>query len=188
MAEVQSLRFSLDVDGVLSGFPIKRAKGALNRYGEVSATVILEQRDNLIEYRFILAEGMAYLKGSTAGFQLLPPEMAERIYDPSRLLDPQRGLSSVLAEARGLRTEDAESVGGEQTYRVRARIRTDLLKGLSRLEPGQGEVTAILWIARDDSRLVRVRIPLRTAGENEALITLTFSGFNAPTDIKPPPV
>ncbi|MGH2708170.1 MAG: LppX_LprAFG lipoprotein [Actinomycetota bacterium] len=188
MTEVESLRFSLDVDGTLSGFPIRRASGVLNRQGEVSATVTLEQRENLIEYRFILVGGTAYLKGSTAGFQPLPPEVAGRIYDPSRLLDPQRGLASVLTEARGLRTEDTESIAGVPTYRLTARIRTELLEGLSRLEPDSDEVTATLWIARDGSRLVRARIPLRTAGDNEALITLTFSRFNAPTDIKAPPL
>lgn len=188
MAEVESVRFALDVEGILSGFPIKKANGALNRRGEVSATVILEQRDNLLEYQFIQVGGTSYLKGSTAGFQPLPPEVAGRIYDPSRLLDPQRGLGFVLTEARGLRTEDTESVRGVETYRVRARVRTGLLEGLSRLEPDQDEVTATLWIARDGSRLVRARIPLRTAGDNEAVITLTFSRFNEPTDIKPPPL
>jgi lipoprotein LprG len=188
MAEVESLRFSLGVDGVLSGFPIKKADGVLNRQGEVSATVTLEQRDRLIEYRFVLVEGTAYLKGPTAGFQPLPPEVAERIYDPSRLLDPEAGLASALAGARGLRTEDTETVDGVESYRVRARVRTDLLEGLSNLEPGQREVTATLWIAREGSRLVRARVPLRTAGDNEAVITLTFSEFNAPTDIQPPPV
>jgi lipoprotein LprG len=187
MAGIETMRFKLDVDGTISGLMIKQAEGAVTRDGNVSARADVAQGGQLVEYEYVLAGGTAYLKGPTGGFRPLPPHFATRIYNPSKLLDGEAGLSRTLAEAQDPETQAEERLDGVATYRVRARMSTDTLQGVSALAAGQERLDSVVWIDRDSGRLVQASVPFKPAGsDEEAVFTVRLSNFNEPVDIKPP--
>jgi lipoprotein LprG len=187
MAGVRSVRFNLDVEGTLSGLQVKEAAGVMTREGEVSARAQILQQGQLVEYEYIVADGVAYLKGPTGGFQTLPQALAVRIYDPSALLDETAGLRRAMAGAQDPKTEAAETIDGQPAYRIRAKVSTDLVQGLSVLSAGQRRLDATLWVDQESGRLIQARIPFKPTGSGEQTVfTVRLSDFNDPVDIKPP--
>ena len=45
----------------------------------------------------MLVGGKLYLKGATGGFAEVPAALAGSVYDPSAILDPDKGVAKVLA-------------------------------------------------------------------------------------------
>jgi len=186
MGQVKTARFLLEVDGEVSGFPISRAEGVLTNHGEASAVVSIDFGRTPLEYKYVLSGGTAYLKGPTGGFKEQSPESAADLYDPSRFLSSE-GLPSLLAKAREPQIEGSDKIGGVNTYRIKAKVPTTLLMGLTTLAPGQSEVESTLWIESESARLAKAEIPFRNKGhKDKTTLKLTFSRFDAPVDIKPP--
>lgn len=187
MTGIETVRFKLDIDGTISGLMIKQAEGVMTRDGEVSARADVAQAGQVVQYEYVLAEGAAYLKGPTGGFQPLPPHFARLIYNPSKLLDDSSGLRPTLAEAQDAETEAVETVDGLATYRIRASISTEPLQGVSALPAGQQRLDSVLWIDQDSRRLIQVRVPFKPSGsDDETVFTVRLSDFNGPADIEPP--
>lgn len=187
MSEVSSVRFTLDVDGTLSGLQVKEASGAINDRGDATATAQVLVAEQLSEYEVVVAGGTTYLKGPTGGFKPLPPALASRLYDPSRLLHPETGLPKTMSGASDARTEAAEKIAGVQTYRIRANIGTDLMQGLSLISSQQESLPATLWVEQKSGRLVRARVRFKvTRSRKETTLTLGLSDFNKPVSITPP--
>jgi len=179
MAAVTTARFSLGVEGTLAGFPVQGAQAQLTREGDAAGTVTLEQGGQVNELQFVLTGGSLYLQGPTGGFQKLPAALAGSVYDPSVILDPQRGIPALLRAGTAATTEAREQVGGVDAYRVRATFPAAALGGLV---PGAvADTTGQVWIGVDGSRLVQARFPLP-----EATATVRLSDFDAPADITPP--
>lgn len=188
MRAVQTVQLELEIDGPVGELSVRRARGVLTRDGEASGSFHLEQGGSLYEYGIVIAGGTYYVKGPTGGFQAIPGGLAEGLYDPSRFLDPDEGLASMLTGARDARTEAAEPVGGRDAYRVHARVATDLLRGLLPLEEGQTEVEAAVWIEAERPRLLQVRVSVQVAGQSQpTMLTLSLTAFDVPADIEPPP-
>jgi lipoprotein LprG len=189
MAEVQSVRFKLDVEGTVSGLQIKEATGVMTREGDLSATAKVLQQGQLVEYEYVVADQGAYLKGPTGGFQALPPALAARIYDPSKLLDTTTGLRRTLAGAEDAKTQAAETVDGAATYRIQAKVSPELVQGLSVLSQGRRRLDATLWVDQESGRLIQARVPFKSAGSGEQTVfKVKLSDFNDPVDIKPPQI
>lgn len=179
MAAVTTARFALGVEGTLAGFPVQGAQAQLTREGDAKGTVTLEQRGQVSELQFVLTGGSLYLQGPTGGFQKLPAALASSVYDPSAILDPQRGIPALLRRGTGATTEAREQVGEVDAYRVRATFPAAALGGLV---PGVAADTAgLVWIGVENSRLVQARFQLP-----EATATVRLSDFDAPADIAPP--
>lgn len=179
MAAVTTARFALDVEGTLAGFPVQGAQAQLTREGDAAGTVILARGEQVSELEFVLTGGSLYLQGPTGGFQKLPAALASSVYDPSAILDPQRGIPALLRSATGATTEAREEVGGVDAYRVRATFPAPVLSGLV---PGvTADTSGLVWIGVENSRLVQARFQLP-----QATATVRLSDFDAPADIAPP--
>jgi lipoprotein LprG len=187
MGDVSSVRFVMDIDGIVAPLTIRSVKGVLSRSGNASGSVTLVLGDNLVENEFVLVGKDLYLRGSTGPYRLVPSEVSGNVYDPKVLLAPDRGLPAVLSGATAAKTEGAERVAGVDTYRIHARVTPELLQGLTKLEAGQSRVPATLWVDEKTGRLIRALVVFRTQFVHEdTRLTLTFSQFNEPVDIKPP--
>jgi lipoprotein LprG len=187
MRAVETVQLEVEIDGPVGDLSVRRARGVLTREGEASGTFQLEQGGRLYEYAIVIGDRTYHVKGPTGGFQVIPAETAAGLYDPSRFLDPDEGLASMLAQATAARTEAAEPVGGRDAYRVGARVATDLLRGLLPLEEGQNEVQAVLWIGADRLRLLQIQVSVRVAGQaTPTMLTLSLTAFDVPADIEPP--
>ncbi|MGH4012681.1 MAG: LppX_LprAFG lipoprotein [Pseudonocardiaceae bacterium] len=179
MRTVTTTRVGIDVQGNLPGLPIQAAQGQLTREGAAKGTATVEQSGQLVELDFVIIKDRLYLRGPTGGFRVLPASTAGLVYDPSMILDPDRGVAAVLASGTAAKTEAREQVGGVDSYRVRARFSG---QSLGRLVPGlTQDSTGQVWIAAEGFRLVQARFP--TTG---GAVTFRFTDFDAPADIIAP--
>ncbi|MGH3980221.1 MAG: LppX_LprAFG lipoprotein [Pseudonocardiaceae bacterium] len=179
MRGISSARFDLDIEGTGSGLPIRGAQGRLTREGDADGTATLDQGQQVSELRFVLTGDTLYLQGPTGGFQRVPAGFASSVYDPSVILDAQRGVPALLANGTQPVTEAREAVGGTDAYRVTATFPRSVLSGLvpGLVEDAKGQV----WIGAAQPHLLQARFPL--AG---GTVTVRLSEFDAPVDITPP--
>jgi lipoprotein LprG len=189
MGDVSTVRFAIDIDGIVAPLTIRSIKGVLTRAGNATGTVLIALGSDLEEEDFVLVGKSLYLRGATGPYQLVPESFTGRVYDPKVLLAPDHGLPAELSGAQDARTRGAERVNGVSTYRVSATLAPDLLKGLTLLENEQKRLPATLWISQDDGRLQKAEVTFRTRLVSEdTRLTLTLGDFDKPVDIKPPPV
>jgi lipoprotein LprG len=185
MRNVKTTRFTVEASGQINQIALRGAKGQLTRDGDAEGTVRLDQAGSLVELSFVLAGDSAYIKGATGGYQRLPRALATTVYDPSAILDPERGVAKLLGTAREGRTEDRESVDGRDAYRVQAKLDR---QALAALVPGVNQdVTGDLWIAADRPLLVKAQFPVPASGGGEGgSVTVGFADIDAPASITPP--
>jgi lipoprotein LprG len=106
-------------------------------------------------------------------------------YDPSAILDPNRGVALLLTKATNPQTEAKDSVAGQDAYRVKATLPKD---AAASLVPGLGkDVTGEVWVAASDHKLLKVKADVPAAsGAGNGTVTATFSQFNVPFQITAP--
>lgn len=180
---VTSAHFTVRVDPGPSPVTVRGADGDLTRAGAARGTAQLDQQGQLVEVAFVIVGDALYLKGPTGGFQRLPAGFASTVYDPSAILDPQRGLARLVATATQARTEDSETVGGREAYRVGAVVDPGVA---ATLVPGlTGPVTGQLWVDAATSQLLQARIQ-PSGGSGAGAVTLTLSNLDAPVAIVTP--
>jgi lipoprotein LprG len=186
MRDLTSARFVLESTGQIAGLEVRRAEGVLTNEGEVQATVDLEEGGQLVEFEIVVADDELYVKGPTGGFTKVPSFLRGSVYDPSILLDPQKGIGSLVASARDGETVAAEEAGGRATFRVEATLDGD---DVARLVPiGVEEDTpGTLWIAQEEPLVVQARVELPAEGDVEGTrVTVTLTEFDVGADIQPP--
>lgn len=157
----------------------------LLKSGDAKGTLKLMQSGQLVEVQFVLLGDTVHFKGVTGGYQKVPRGMVTAVYDPSAVLDGSRGLARLLTTAAEPETEDTEKVGGRNAYRVKTTLSKEtagtLLPGVT------SDLPAKLWIAADDSRLLKLEAEVpASAGGGEGSVTVTFSDFNSAFKITAP--
>jgi lipoprotein LprG len=184
MAAVTSMSFTIATEGN-PGIPIKNAAGKLLKSGDATGTIELTQSGQLAQLNFTLAGDSVYLKGPTGGYRKLPRAMVVAIYDPSAILDPNRGVAKLLSEASNPKTEAKESIAGEDAYKVKATLPKD---AASSLVPGLSkDVTGEVWVGVSDHRLLKVSAQVPAAsGGGTGTVNATFADFDQPFTIKAP--
>ena len=178
MRGVTSVRFGIDVDGVLTiaGVQIKSATGQLTNEGSAKGNATADMGRQLYELAFVIIGKDLYLRGPTGGFSKL--SAADSLSAFTVLLNPDRGMAAVLASGAAAENEGREQVGGVDSYRVKASFSgQSLIKLLGPTE----DVTGQVWIATKDFRVVQAVFPI-----DDGNVTFRFSDFNAPADIAAP--
>ena len=182
MAAVQSTRLVVETDTDVSGLPVRKVEGVLTRSGEAEGTAQIEQMGVLMEVSFVLVGDTFHYK-LIGGWQQLPLSQASTLYDPSAILDGERGVPHLLRTVTDGEVEARETVAGVQTYRVRATLPGD---ALGVVLPGIDEpVPGTLWIGVDRPLLHRVEFTL-TGAAGSGTATVTLSDFDAPVEISAP--
>ncbi|WP_448624605.1 LppX_LprAFG lipoprotein [Geodermatophilus sp. URMC 64] len=108
--------------------------------------------------------------------------------DPGALLDPDTGISQLLAEAENAELGDERRVDGEVVREVTAELPGDLVERLLTSQDPDQPVQARFSIATDSGELRRAELtgPFFTADE-DATYTLDLSDFGADVEITAPP-
>lgn len=174
MRSVTSTHFTIKVDGELPDVTVKDAEGDLNADGESRGRARVEQFGQLIEVEYVLVGQDLYFKGPTGGFTKLPAALAGQVYDPTAILDPERGVAKVLSDARD---EKTVSVDDGVTV-VEATVPKDVAAGLV---PGIDADVASSFSVRED-KLVNAVFTL----PGGAKVTIDLSDFNKPVTVSPP--
>jgi len=186
MRDVQSAHVVIASEGEVTGLPVKRADGDLRRDGDAKGTITLEQLGQLVEYQFVVLGETIYLKGATGGWLPLPASVAVQAaqYDPSAILDPDRGVVKVLATASEATTEAEETIDGRSTYRVAAKLDPTTAAALV---PGVGPgVTSKLWLDKESKKLRRAVLTIPAADGKSGTVTIDFTDFDKPVTVSAP--
>jgi lipoprotein LprG len=179
MREIKTAQFLITAEGAIAGLSLRRAEGTLTKEGSAKGTAQVDQGGAAVELEFVIVGDKIYLKGPTGGYQALPLTLAATVYDPSAILDPDRGIAKVLGSATGATTEASEPVDGKDAWRVAV---TTTGTDLAGLVPGvTGSIPAKLWIAGVDKRLLKAAFTL-----SGGTATVTFKQFDAPVTISAP--
>ncbi len=179
MRTVNTTRFSLEVKGETPGVQLRSAEGQLTREGSAMGTAQVDEGRQLLELKFVIIGQDLYLTPPTGGVQKLPLSFAGAVYDPSIILNPDKGIAAALASGKDASTEEREEVGGVDTYRVKVSFPA---QPLGTLIPGLAQdKTSDIWVAVQGTRLIKATFPTTTGS-----ITANFSQYDAPAQITPP--
>jgi lipoprotein LprG len=184
MRAIKTAKFLITADGEISGLSLRRAEGTLTREGSAEGTAQIEQSGTNVDLTFVIVGDKIYIKGPTGGYQALPLSLAASVYDPSAILDPDKGVAKLLSAAADPKTEAAESVGSTDAWRVAITVSgTDLAAVI----PGaSGDIPGKVWLGKEDKRLHKAVFTLPADGGSTGTVTVTFSEFDTPADIKAP--
>jgi lipoprotein LprG len=183
MAEVETAHIVLDIDPPVGNLPISRAEGDLKRGGDAKGTIQLLANTQLLEVEFVVMGDDAWVKYPTGGWTTAGA--ITNIYDPSAILDPQRGVANLLSTASNARTEGAERVNGVSAWRITADIDQ---KAANMLVPGvPAGLTGTVWVDQESKRMVKAVVNVPESGNNPAsTITFDMTDFNAAVDVSAP--
>lgn len=178
MAGVSSATFSLKLTGDTTSQFVTSVSGSLSLDGQAEGSVTIGGQP----YPFRLVGGMFYLQNPDRSWVTSAPP-----FDPTQLLDPTNGLSTLLSGATGAKTVDQVGVGGESADEITARVPTTLITQVTNLADGQSSIPATLWIGVTDHRLLQFQVTFRGPDAQGTTIgTATLKGFNVPLHVVAP--
>jgi lipoprotein LprG len=185
MRDVQTAKFLITADATVAGLSLKRAEGTLTKQGNAQGTAQITQAGLDVELSFVIVGDKIYVKGPTGGYQTLPLALAASVYDPSAILDADRGIAKVLSTATDAKTEAQESVDGKPAFRVTVKVNGD---DLATVIPGMtGTIPAKVWISTADKRLLKAAFTTPDSGGTKGgTVTVTFTDYDAPATITAP--
>jgi lipoprotein LprG len=185
MRDVKTAKFLITADATVAGLNLKRAEGTLTKEGDAQGTAEINESGQDEELSCVIVGDQIYIKGPTGGYQKMPLALAASVYDPSAILDPDRGIAKVLSTATDAKTEAQESVDGKPAWRVAMTANGD---DLSTIVPGMsGKVPAKVWISTTDKRLLKATFTAPDSGGTKGgTVNVTFSDYDAPATITAP--
>ncbi|MBV9160668.1 MAG: LppX_LprAFG lipoprotein [Pseudonocardiales bacterium] len=179
MRAVTTTHFAVNIQGNAPTVQLRSADGRLTREGSAQGTARVDEGRQTLELQFVIIGQTLYLRPPTGPVQQLPLSFAGTLYDPSLILNPDRGIAAALASGTGATTEAREQVDGVDSYRLRVQFPA---QPLGPLVPGLApDKTSEIWVTAQGSRLVKAQFPT-TYGT----ATVQFSDFDAPVEITPP--
>lgn len=182
MRTVNTLGFTIETEGE-PPVQVRRAEGSLTRAGDARGTVHIDVLGSLQELEFVLVGDTVHIKGPTGGHQRMSRAELARLYDPSAILDPDRGVAHLLASATDATTEAEERVGSADAHRIAVTLSR---QALAPLVPGiQQDVKGQVWIEKAGSRLLKARLPMGE-GDNSGTVIVTLADHDAPVTVTPP--
>lgn len=182
---ITSTHVTLAVNGEIPGLSVRSVDGDLTREGAAQGTATLTLGGQLVEGKFVLLEDTLYLDAGTGGFQRIPAAMITSVYDPSAVLDPQRGVAKLLGSVRDPRTVAAEDVNGTPSYKITGSVAKDVIAGLVPGVPADVGVT--VWVAQEGKHLpVKAVAALPAEGGEPATVEVTLSDIDKPVTVTPP--
>lgn len=180
MADLRTVRLRVQAETDVAELPVRRVEAQITRTGDAAGTAQVEQFGQLVEVAFVVV-GDDFHYQVLGGWQKGSRAEAAALYDPSAVLDPDRGVAHLLRTLTDARVEGEDEVAGVRTWRVTAKIAEE---ALATLMPGAPEgVTGTLWIGVDRPLLHRVRVELP---DGAGPVTVDLYDHDAPADIRAP--
>jgi lipoprotein LprG len=178
MRAVKTVAFTMEAEGT-PPVQVKKAEGRLSGTGDADGTVQVDLLGSLQEISFILIGETVHFKGVTGGYQRMTRSQLASIYDPSALLNPEKGVAQLLTSALNAKTEAAEKLDGTDAFRVSATLSQQVL---ATMVPGIDQsVNGTLWIDRATGRLLKADLPM-TGGK----VVVAFRDYDVPVQVTAP--
>lgn len=180
MSSVTSASFTIAVDGQLPAVTVQSAQGDLTAAGDAQGSAKITQFGQLIEVEFVLVGGDLYIKGVTGGFTKVPAALAGSVYDPSAILNPDKGVAKVLSSVQNPTLTSSDDDSWVVTGTVPAAVAGGLVPGIAT------DVTGVFTIAMATGDLTAADLTLTGDDGKPATVKVELSNFNTPVSISPP--
>jgi lipoprotein LprG len=181
MAGLDTVAIRIEADADLAGLPLREVDAVVTRAGAAEGSAQVEQLGQRVEVRFVVLEDTFYYQ-LFGGWQQLPLAEATEFYDPSAVLDPDRGLAQLLRTATDPVVEGRDG----DSYEV---VATFAAGGLAGVLPGAPDgVRGTVWIGVDRPLLHRARLPVPAGAGSTAggTLSVNLSEFDQPVEISAP--
>ncbi len=180
MAGVTSTSFTIAVDGQLPAVTVQSAEGDLTSAGDAKGTAKITQFGQLLEVEFVLVGGELYIKGLTGGFSKVPAALAGSVYDPSAILNPDKGVAKVLSSVQNPTLTSSDGDAWVVSGTVPSSVAGALVPGIN------SDVDGVFTIEMATGYLTAADLTLTGGDGNPATVTIGLSNFNQPVSISPP--
>jgi len=186
--ETSSVHFVLTSEGAPdTGTHLAGGEGDIARPASFDGTLQVLTSGTALDVAVVSVDGTVYAQlPFTGGFSVVDPAQFG-IGDPGALLDPDGGISRLLAAAEDAELGEERRVDGEVVREVTAQLPGDLVEQVLTSQDPSRPVDARLSVVPDSGELRRVELtgPFFTAGD--ATYTLELSEHGADVDITAPP-
>lgn len=180
MAGLTSAHFTLIVRGKLPDLKVQGAAGDLTSVGDARGTAKMTQFEQLVEVDFVVVGKVLYLKGATGGFTKLPAALAGEVYDPTAILQAEKGVAAVL---RHIITPGNPTLVGS-SYTITGTVPK---AAAAALVPGiTSDAMGTFTIDKASSRLTDVVLHLAGSDGKPAAVDLALSDFNKAVTVSAP--
>jgi hypothetical protein len=171
-----------------SGTLLIGGEGDIARPAAFDGTLNVRALGSTLDLEVVSVDGTVYAQlPFTSGFSVVDPAQFG-FGDPGALLDPDTGISQLLAEAESAELGEERRVDGEVVREVTAELPGDLVEQILASQDPSQAVQARFSIATDSGELRRAELtgPFFTA-DADATYTLELSDFGADVEITAPP-
>ena len=171
-----------------SGTALVGGEGDFARPSSFKGTLKVQTGGNTVDLKAISAQGTVYVQLPFVQSYTVVDPAQFGLGDPGALLDPDTGISQLLAKAQNAEVGDEKRVNGEVVREVTADLPGDLVQRLLTSKDPSKPVQARFSVASDSGQLRRAELtgPFFEAGA-EATYTIELSNFGADVSITAPP-
>lgn len=191
LAETQSLRFTLSVEGETfiddaGAIRLREARGLLVRPDRVQTDFKITVLNGVTVTTSLIIIGSERWSTDLISGEWGPaPE--EFAYDPTILFDNQGGIGPVMDRVAGAERLEDDEVRGRAAFVVRATVDASVIGPLTFFTMRGSPVEVQLWIDAENDNLLRARlIEPPDQGREAATWTLDLSGHGSDIEIEPP--
>ncbi len=194
MLDTQSAHFVIEISGQLvyldspPTVALKRAEGDLQRPDSVRAIVRIVSFGLVSELGIIgLGDEQYVTNPLNQQWEQLPPGQGW-YFDPALLFDSEYGIEAVL-EGTSWTFGPPEEIEGQPHYLLRGTLPGERLLYLTSGLIREGDVDVSIWVGQQDKYARRIQIMEPDSDPDDPTVWLiTFSAFDEPVDIQPPPI
>ena len=183
MGTVQSVQFDLGVNGSLPQLPVTSANGTLKHDGSAQGSAKISELGETIQVNFILIGQTFYLSTGSGGYTSMPLSAATQVFDPSTILDPNKGIPKILSTTTNAKTVGEDTINGSKAYKIQATVDQAAVNSLI---PGATKGTSgDIWVDEATHRVDKAVFTVPQPG-NSATVTLTLTNYDKPVTIHAP--
>jgi lipoprotein LprG len=186
--EASSAHFVLTSDGAPdTGTLLVGGEGDIARPSSFEGTLQVLAMGSTLDLEVVSVDGTVYAQlPFTSEFSEVDPAQFG-FGDPGALLDPETGISQLLAEAASAELGEERRVDGEVVREIAAELPGELVEQILTSADPSRPVTATFSVATDGAQLRRAELtgPFFSADE-DATFTLELSDFGADVEITAP--
>jgi hypothetical protein len=187
--DTDSAHFVLDSEGApTTGTVLTGGEGDIARPASFEGTLKVNALGSALDLKVISVNGTVYAQlPFTSSYSVVDPAQFG-FGDPGALLDPDTGISQLLAKAEKAKLGEEKRVGGEVVQEVTAQIPGDLVEQILTSKDPSTPVQARFSIVPKTGELRRAELtgPFYEAGK-DATFTVGLSDFGADVQVTAPP-
>ncbi|GAB3192509.1 hypothetical protein GCM10027261_05380 [Geodermatophilus arenarius] len=188
--ETESLHFVLTSEGApTTGTALVGGEGDVLRPASFEGTLQVLAVGSALDLAVVSVDGTVYAQlPFTSGYSVVDPAQFG-FGDPGALLDPDTGISQLLAQSDAAELGEERRVDGEVVREVTAEIPGDLVEQVLTSEDPSQPVEARFSVATESGQLRRAELtgPFYAA-DQDATFTIEFSDPGDDVEITAPPV